>query len=221
MTIDAPELVYSPPLPWRRRRRVRWLATLALGALIASTGPLWVPPLAGRTLMLYWQQRCLGEHVSNSTVVHEHAASEVVSGGVKRVPAHWEKLYDRISPPGLWSDGTVFLHELRSPRGTRRLVAVDVHGPPAGQARGERDLLALYYHTLEPGTVIRPPRLLQTAGYSLVIDANRGAYRIFAGIRDKNDPSHFTFDVEAAGRRTVWDGWLRDDDTVDLEERGN
>jgi hypothetical protein len=45
------------------------------------------------------------------------------------------------------------------------------------------------------------------------------ATRIYAGQLDPEDASHFTIDYEARGRRHTIDGWLRDDETVLLEER--
>jgi hypothetical protein len=44
--------------------------------------------------------------------------------------------------------------------------------------------------------------------------------RIFAGQADPNDASHFTIEYEwPSGVRGTIDGWLRDDDHVDLQIR--
>src|SRR5438128_2402310 len=143
---QAPSLPYAPPLPQRRRRWVRRLMGVGLLIAVASTGPLWFPPVSGRLQTLYWQQQCLSHCTPPSTVVNERLAGNTRRPAVKIVPAHWEKLYDQVSPPGLLSEGTVFLGELRSRSGARRLVAVDVPRPVIDHPSGERDFVTLYYH---------------------------------------------------------------------------
>jgi len=106
---------------------------------------------------------------------------------------------------------------MRTPGGRRRLVAVDIDwATMRAPFRGPHHL-SLSARVIRPGVGMVGPQILSTSSHSVVIADDNA--RILAGARDPADPAHFTFTYEHAGRSTVYDGWLHDDDTVDIQER--
>jgi len=210
-----PRLDYAPTLPWRRTRRARHLFALLFFLPLAGGAALLYPRVRDQWQVLEWQSRCMAAPVPPGAVVFKTS-----SGGVSDaagVPFAWRNLYATISPPGLASGSTVFLQEMRTPAGKRRLVAVDIDQVTMRLPFRGPHHLSLSARVIRPGAGIIGPQLLSTSDHSVVIaDENS---RIVAGARDPADPSHFTFTYECAGRSTVYDGWLRDDDNVDIQER--
>ena len=105
----------------------------------------------------------------------------------------------------------VFLHELTTPGGVRRIVAVHylpycLDGPDAAGA-------GLVARIFEPGGFISAPAYVGDAQARLLVPANPApaappAVRWFAGQPDAEDASHFTLDYELAGRHGTVDGYL-------------
>jgi hypothetical protein len=216
-TFGSSQLQYSPTPPWRRGRRFRRILVLAVLLLLAATAVLWFPRVRNDVLVVYWQHKCLRHVVPPSTVVHAYPPfDEGERTGVRRVPREWSYLYGALSPPGLRSEGTPFLHELRTPSGKRRLVAVDVTEKPTPNSK----YLTLAWRVIEPaGSPLVLPRILRSSGSRLPVDVDSGSFRVLSGDLDSNDRSHFSFVCEYAGRQQVLDGWLRDDDSVAIELR--
>jgi hypothetical protein len=123
-----------------------------------------------------------------------------------------------------WDEGAIlFCHERTSPSGNRRLVTVLL--PTPGRMDGilgdmlSEELVPTVYPLvgmIGPPLQARPQyRGLSHSGPTLP-----PPQRVWAGVIDPNDASHFSIDYEwPGGLRGVIDGWLRDDDTVKLSIR--
>jgi hypothetical protein len=220
----GPRLDYAPTLPWRRTPLARRLLALLFLLALAAGGAVLYPRVLDQWQLLDWQGRCMAAPVPRNAVVFKAYRGGISDGG--GVPFAWTKLYATISPPGLASGSTVFLQEMQTPAGKRRLVGVDIDWAtmrPSFQWATMRGPSPRLHHLSLSARVIRPgagmiqPRILSTSSHPVTIaDEN---CRILAGVRDPADPAHFTFTYEQPGRTTLYDGWLRDDDIVDIQER--
>ena len=134
-----------------------------------------------------------------------------------RVPAHWYFL--AIPFDAGWTRGhpdikdpVVFLHARQTTGGRQRLVVVQAmlyfRGSPFAT---EATFCAT---TFDPDVAFgsRPVKTSQWIGSTLTAlwHNDERWLRIFAGQPDPNDPSHFTIEYEADGKRGVIDGWLRE-----------
>ena len=211
MSFPTP-LNYAPPPPLHRRRAFhRWiLIAFLLGIALVSL--CWLISMRGRMQLLYWQYRCL---------IYTPAAGQIAlvvdHAGVIRqcVPQEWVDFYSRLSPPGFYSDGTVFLHELKKPNGQRRLVAVDV----VILARQDEAVLP-FARVIVPGDLQNWPKEKAISGAASQLTlAGPTPLTIFAGTVDPGDSSRFTFRAVVQGQEVNYDGWLRDDDVVVINPR--
>jgi hypothetical protein len=223
---EKPRLDYAPAVPWRRTRSARLLLVLLLLAIGAGGAVLVYPRAKVHLQVLEWQRRCMAAPVPPGTVVLEDRDGFYQSG--QGVPFVWRSLYGAMSPPGLNSASTVFLQEMRTPAGRRRLVAVDIDRAPGIRPFRGPYVLNLTARVVSPGVGLLRPSVASTTSHSLnVSDSSPRHYdsgrplglRLQAGTRDPQDPSHFTFTYEAGGLTHVVDGWLREDDTVNIEPR--
>lgn len=215
----TPELQYAP-WPPRGRRVARRLSFLAVVLAVACTSVWWFPRLRDNAQMFYWQRQSMAHAVSPVTVVHDRPAGPAnAPPAVMLVPRAWTNLYRSISPPGLRSQGTVFLHALRPREGTRRLVAVDVADAGPITSRRHVEHVELTWRVIEPGVVLTRPRVVRTGERALLFDRNLSGYQLTAGRVDPADPSHFTFTCVVGDRTHTIDGWLRSDDSVSIEFR--
>jgi hypothetical protein len=149
-----------------------------------------------------------------------------VDGAAYRPAEPWQRFYAAAGGV-MRSEGTVFLHERRTPAGERRLVGVDLlpFGLPIGLNLTDpvEGRLEPWGRVFTDGSFLRPPveafspKQNPYRSWSLIGPPDR--LRVFAGQPDPNDPSHFTIDYEVHGVRHTLDGWLRDDDTVVIEPR--
>jgi hypothetical protein len=213
--IAKPQLDYASTLPWRRTRRARLLFALLFLLALAGGAVLIFPRVREQWQVLDWQARCMAAPVPRDSVVFITYSGEVSDSG--GVPFAWTKLYATISPPGLASGSTVFLQEMRTPGGKQRLVAVDIDWATVrARFRGPRHL-SLSARVIKPGAGIIRPQVLSNSNHSVAVADERA--HILAGVRDPADASHFTFTYVHGGQSTVYDGWLRGDDTVDIQER--
>jgi hypothetical protein len=131
-------------------------------------------------------------------------------------PAVWRPFSPGIGRP--WS--VAFLHERRSPSGTRRLVVVyvyvdqysDVGKPPA--AVGQAIDLHISAEDAIPGRLVANPHLQPESEGTFsptVIPLGYGGWAcIFHGQPDETDEAHFTIGCSIDGRTEVVDGWLVD-----------
>lgn len=224
---DKPQLDYAPTLPWRRTRLARLLFALLLLVVVVGAGILAYPRVREQLQVLEWQRRCMAAPVPPGTLVLEDRDWLFPSGtGSAGVPFVWRSLYGAISPPGLNSASTLFLQDMRTPAGRRRLVAVDIDRPPMWRPWREPYVLNLSARVVRPGVGMLRPTVVSTTSHSVTVansplqEREPGRHlRVYAGTRDPKDASHFTFTYEAGGEAHVVDGWLRDDDTVVLETR--
>jgi len=149
------------------------------------------------------------------------------------IPHVWER-YEGGFFPGVLSPAVVargylvpyraviFLHERTSPAGHRRLVCIR-YFPDWDAFRNTM----LSGYSLEPivvipATLTSPPKLAQQPDFIGALNTSARTpmnVRVFAGQPDANDASHFTIRYQMWGQEDVWDGTLKDDDTVVLKPR--
>jgi hypothetical protein len=197
------ELDYSPAPPVLRRRsfyKLLWfIGALGLGAVALALAPV----AYQRIELLKFQRECLQ---------HENVNRQPLDDPSVPIPAPWRSLYFNCAGSNLNSVGTVFLHERRTPAGKRRLVAVD--GSPAF---GPADVL--YPRVIEPGSLMRSPREVGTQSVTNLAWVGKLDFRWEGSSPDPDDPSHFEIRYSVNGLMRRIDGWLRDDDSVLLEDR--
>jgi hypothetical protein len=139
--------------------------------------------------------------------------------------------------------GCLFLHGRRSPAGHDRLVRVDISSAN-GFTSGPTftSLYTLGGVSIIPASLLTKPHQfpLESGALDVRWDTDDwkdpSFFRFFTGRPDPADPSHFTIDYEV-GNALHWpdssdpaptpsvihgtiDGWLRDDETVLLKQRG-
>lgn len=238
---SAGPIEYAPAeRPMRRRLRKLRVPGILLALAIAAyvSGPtLWF-----RVQLVYWQSKCADHVAPADTVVARDPigrrlwTSPTTFPAVRPVgviPIAWTRFYGMVSPPGLQTRGTAFLHARRTPAGERVLVAVDYLGNSDViiGARGSDGavsppfaLLQFHVRTFEPGNALRLPVQLRHESVGVEVPATlprgsrAGELRVFAGQSDPDDPTHFTIGFEAGETGGVIDGWVREYH-VDLELR--
>ena len=204
---DPPLIGYAPPrhpiLSFVRRH-----LRLTLLLLVVASAVRWVPFVWHRGQVLYWQEQC-AEHVAPpGTVI---AATDVGPPyPPPLVAGQWSSFYSLLSPPGLSSDGTLFLHRLQRPSGEPVLVAVDLDSPD-----GCVGISLAQIRVFRIGRAARLPQQLQDSVVFLTADEK---YRFYAGQTDPADPTHFTVSYQADANNYVIDGWVREASVV-LEHR--
>jgi len=207
-----PTLDYSPTRPGHfRRNRWRYGAIIALivGAMVVYP---FLRPARVKITSLYWQSRCL--------------RFEMPADERARSPECWKRyLSFHLYEPGFldasFPDGSrvVFLHEMETSSGKRRLVlihrwldlAVPLH-------------LAFAGGVIEPETLVSPPHVMTTFGRGNFM-GGRHPIAIYFGQLDPKDHSHVVFRVRSdpsiypSRLNTVVDGFLHDDDTMTFKYR--
>lgn len=209
--------------------RGRTVCLVALG-IVFLTAFWWEPRVAGRIQSIAYRRQCMAYVAPADQVVFEEDPDAIakltgqpgyeatVGGRLRWVPSFWLK-----EVPGLQTQGTAFLHGLKSPGGHNRLVGIDVTVQPGYwlESTGNIEDLAITATIINPiGGFIsdKPVHLAQTALW--VCPTNPMPMRFFAGKVDPNDPAHFSFDYERAGHRGTIEGRLNDDDTILLTPHG-
>ena len=215
-----PDWAYAPAAPSRRRRRMIRRTVLAV-LLLAAAGCLWWwhEPLLAHGRVLYWQRKCQTHTFAEGAVV---ASSAGPAGETAMpIPAHWTAYEATFANGGRWTsrmtETFVFLHRRRSPAGRDRVVAVrcwPLYLTSASVVQAMDPLV------VEPAAAwpltSRPIRRQGRFSGGYPVD---GVVKVFGGQPDPADPSHFTIAYTVNDRPGVLDGWLRDDDTVDLAVR--
>lgn len=135
------------------------------------------------------------------------------------IPYCWAKFLQASKSPSHIPHGepVVFCHELRSPSGKRRLVAIGVYHSymSLGAVLLEGFQIAIYdHHGLH---ILLAPLLNKDTSTDAIFP---GPSLIEAGQFDPTDASHFTIGYKwPDGVGGIIDGWLQDDDTVKLSIR--
>jgi hypothetical protein len=106
---------------------------------------------------------------------------------------------------------TVFVHQRISPAGHVRLVAINLHIVGGSLECGTRLII--------PGDLVKSPKEIISAAKIVPFAAMQNE-KVFAGVPDPADPSHFTFILDGPGAGEM-NGWLLDDDTIRLEFHSN
>lgn len=202
---------YAPPLKPLRRRLRRAAGPLLLLAMVLSA-PWWGKALWLRAQLIYWQNRCMTYTAPPETITTRISWFDEVPSLrpiESAIPHAWARFYQLVSPPGFQSGGTLFLHEMRRPSGTRLLVAVDYTTPNNFQWG--------YFHirAFEPGQGWKLPRQVEDIQWRVPLQLGRGA-AFHAGQIDPGDPTHFTARFTSMDVEYQLDGWIRKD-TIDLE----
>lgn len=160
--------------------------------------------------MLRLQDRCISYHAPSDQVVLS------ASKKIQRTALEWATFYAALSPPGGLANGTLFMHELRSPGGQRRLVVIEGQNqvdPVLGFAE-----IAMVTRVFEPGSAFTLPKEVVTGLRTQNLQVTRDSI-CYAGQPDVSDASHFTIQIAEGQRERMIDGWLREDDHIIIEER--
>src|ERR1700728_3449167 len=211
--MDAVNPLNYAPKPPVAARISRWLYRLVFAGAIAAAFVFWGPGLWRWGNFLYWQHCCLiywqpPTHVvretSNFTIIHPELCPPLNS-------------MQRYLEDGTADDGTIFLHEIQTPSGSRRLVLLSL-------SASHPQIIA---SPLEFGCVqwsATPHERLLSCN-SIEMPDLAGPFisprhwKFFAGQPDLSNPSHFTFDFELDGARHTCDAWLKDDGELIVSQR--
>jgi hypothetical protein len=203
-------LEYAPRPSAHQRVFGRLTLITVLSALVVLAW-WWAPSVWPRLELVYWQYRCMAYAAPPNQVIFDSQVPCDV------VPKEWSEFYRILSPPGFKSNGTVFLHGLNRPDGVRRLVAVDVFWQQWSMLLGSAGIEARVFI---PGGVSRLPTETKGGFYQDVFDPDYASrFQIRAGHLDPADQTHFTFTVTTKTSVHLYEGWLKNDDTVVLGER--
>jgi hypothetical protein len=232
------DLHYAPDVPQLRRQRRRGrivlvITFLALGAFLAAAAP----KLLNEYRLLSLQTQCLDYAPAADSIVFDsrpqsmpqwsRSDPQTISGSlgtptgisfVAKVPAFWRAYYGRVYPPGMVTIGTAFLHRLRTPNGQERLVAADLF-----HFKAHLEGIGITARVIIPGRLGRAPmERSQGGGEWLVFLPTDGTSIVFhAGQGDPQNADHFSIDYAADEKKSVVDGWLRDDDSVYFQVRSS
>jgi hypothetical protein len=231
VTTPCPPLDYaSPPKIWRRRRtrRIIFFALLAMAMGIGfwrGSGAL------QRARFLYWQHRCGTfsqpadhvawdedpAHVPGLLASHgEYISSSPRDARGYAIAIHIPRAFNEFQaigfpPPYSSPQAVLFMHEMTSPNGIRRIVVVKANiqsSPPQFIAGFDLDIDAI-----EPGTWGKSSTD-RSAGYDFDVMTSNAPQppklRIFTGQLDATDQSHFTIRYELDKNPGMLDGYLRD-----------
>ena len=211
MSNPPPQIEYSQPIPWHRRRRIQRAIVVGVIAIGLSVGGyLWGPAVWRQAQLLYWQRQCMAFDRGQPTTVYDSAAK------VMDIAECWTNFNAAYSPPGMISHGTILVHEMRNPQGEVRLVGIDAIG---SHFPAQPDISVRVF---VPGNLLRPPRqqrmILQSPGRAFPAPQD-STFQLTSGTVDPRDLSHAWFTYVKDGETKVIDVWLGNDDDVTLEKR--
>jgi hypothetical protein len=231
MTPSPPTLEYAPRPShrwWKRHRRKLLIVSIFLA--LAAAGYAYRDPIWFKARQLYWARRCARFAVPAGTPVVRPVGSTTDAN--YRVADYTPPARALTFQPECWTEfaalngwrprhypftySTVFLHELRTPSGKRRIVHVE-----SVFENLFRPASHLVPTIVAPPTVFSPPRVIREPTGDYRISEAHAAMKRYVGQYDPRDVSHFTIAFESTGssRSGVVDGYLRDDDTVTFEVR--
>ena len=214
----------------RPRRRRWWAWGLLVAALVlAAAGYRYRQPLWAKATFLAFERRCLTYARPAEFAVFSELPEDVrdfparepqpAAGRYQVFPARREYVAHVYFTPDVWAQhplcrwepGPALLHARRTPGGKSRLVGVDLS--PMGE------FLALYPRVIVPAGLTTTSRGILNRFDLFMVRSPDDRVRVFAGQPDPNDASHFTIAYEVNGTPGVIDGWLLEDDTVQLHPR--
>jgi hypothetical protein len=209
---ERPPLHYAVPSPANVHQVAgRWFIVLAV-AIAVGVFASQIPGFWRRAQLLYWQHQCMSYVFSPAQpVLDVLQPTRFGFGATGKIAQPWETLYNLMSRPGMRSIATVFLHERVSPAGHHRLVAIGLHFDGHSLECGTRIII--------PGDLVSGPKEILSAGKVVPFVAIQPE-KVFGGVVDPADPSHFTFAIDGPDPGEM-NGWLMDDDTIRLEFHQN
>lgn len=191
-------LDYEPTKPQRRIVKLIGRRAFLIALIVLICAVAW--RMVKQSQYLYWQHQCLTHQQAAQTVVYPTDA----------VTPHWPPGLFQILNRHAFAGEFPFLHERRSPNGTRRLVLVAFNW-----SFNQR----FWSWSYKPASIQIGSALSDeiSAEYELWPDV---VTRMFAGQADAIDESHFTIStVTKSGEDLVFDGWLKNDGKVVIEPR--
>jgi hypothetical protein len=229
----------------RARARRRAKRALVLIVLVVAVGTGWIfrGSMSARAKEIYWAHQCAIFAPPHDTPLWESQSAisrsgsrdygdwgRQISADDAEFPFHpdcWTKLAGLSGAKAHFDDfsTTVFLHEMRTPSGSRRIVHVE-----------SMDDNAICFPDQFLATVIDPPRLFSPPRVRFASSRNPSwfgtlvAAKLSLGRIDPADPSHVTIEydvtdvgmVDRSASREVHgiiDGYLSDDDVMTFKLR--
>jgi hypothetical protein len=195
------------------------IATLVSFAILLIVLFLWLPRSIAYVKRSYWSHQCLSYAAPANEVCHEsHASGDGdVWVDTARVPECWTRFYSNISPYGFRSSGTVFLHKRRSPAGHERLVAIDVVvSEPHAMTRGFYFRARIFDCSSIFSGVTQVADMDLATGKTAETFTPYGDLKVMSVHPDSMDHSHFTIEMDLDGAHRMEEGWLCDNDTIEL-----
>ncbi len=232
-----------PKRPWLRPL-LRWLRLLAV-VLVALAVWRCYGSVVTKLRILYYQRQCMAFALPPATVVYEEdqlaqpallarpgywawgpSSSPSTVNGVLFSPACWETVGMRqerrrlvnLAGPGSF----LFMHERISPAGHRRLVLVQYNRVFAESCPEFANGSNWTAESISEATLVSDVSVLRytyDGVYHGKSPITAPLVRIYAGQADPADASHFTIRYQMWGQTDVVDGWLRDDESVELVPR--
>jgi hypothetical protein len=240
-----PTLDYAPRTSETRKRRRR-AALLTLFIALALVTWRGATPITRRVQLLYWQRQCLNYTAPPDQIVYEddplvarallardpHFAPAklyyylgnraIETRSAVHVPDSYKRLLALLParvlavPPSSLS--VIFMHQLTSPRGHRRLVIVAYCATPS--AGGDHPFYGHDYYAMAvtPASLFGtfPTRLSTGSNDRMGISYEPPNVRVYAGQLDPTDASRFNIDYTINGKTQTLHGWLNDEDRVTL-----
>ena len=209
--MDAVNPLNYAPRPRVAQRFWRWVYRLIFVAAIVVAAFQWGSGLWRDVQSIYWEQKCLHFTQPPNHVVLELNQLSVI---------HSEVCLSRNRFMGFGknantvSDGTIFLHEMRRPDGTRCLVSLTFPLNFLYAVGGFRLQYLEWNVSLWP-QMTKWNYLTVTTGSGTQVNH----WKFFAGQPDANNPSHFTFEFELNGTRRTCDAWLNNDGQLIVSRR--
>lgn len=226
MSTTPPPISYEKTTRWRSwaRQATLPLIVITLGLLALLYGP----SISRHVELLRWQRRAMRFDRPEDQVVYEadpararpllRSFADMEATNSSGAPVYefsrtWREFFAILEPPGRKPGALLFLHERLTPKGQRRLVAVDL------PARSQQP--AFHMLVFRPGTMGSNPALLDESSWMppFLVEPRPAGLRIMAGEIDPRDASHFTIAWQADTQSGVIDGYLLENDRVILESR--
>jgi hypothetical protein len=202
-------LNYAPKLP-TSRRAWRWAYRITLLAAIIIAVIQWGPTMWQRAQSIYWEQQCLAYLLPPDHVVFEVNQGKFIHSEYCTPMLRFMRTrIDPTMPPAV----PIFVHGMRRPDGTRRLVILLVMPDPIGND-GFKFSYYAWDVSLSPQFANWNDLMRETIHGSL-----QQHWKFFAGQPDLNNPSHFTFDYELDGHRHTYDAWLNNEGQLIVSPR--